>query len=131
MPQSDEITQQTSSVDKSFIAEVMGGDFGLADGYWWLGVFGGGLLSIPVAIFNEALGMPQAAAVLFLIYVVYIVPVLIGIWNAAGKYKGRKVWAITARVIAVLAALKVASVLLAIPGAFASLDVKILCDRTS
>ena len=119
MPQSDEITRPTSSVKKSFIAEVMGGDFGLANTYWWLGVFGGGLLSIPIAIFNEALGMPKAAAVLFLIYVAYIVPVLIGIWNAAGKYKGRKVWAITARVIAVLGALKVVTVLLTVPGAFA------------
>jgi len=119
MPQSDEITRPTSSAEKSFIAEVMAGDFGLANAYWWLGVFGGGLLSIPIAIFNEALAMPKAAAVLFLIYLVYIVPVLIGIWNAAGKYKGRKAWAITARVIAVLAALKVASVLLAVPGAFA------------
>ena len=119
MPQSDNTTQPPSSAEKSFIAEVIGGDFGLANTYWWLGVFGGGLLSIPIAIFNEALAMPKAAAVLFLIYVVYIIPVLIGIWNAAGTYKGRKVWAITARVIAVLGAVKIVSVLLTVPGAFA------------
>jgi hypothetical protein len=119
MPQSDDMPQPSSSAEKSFIAEVIAGDFGLANTYWWLGVFGGGLLSIPVAIFNEALERPKVAAVLFLIYVIYIVPVMVGIWNAAGKYKGRKVWAIAARIIAVIGALKIASVLLALPGAFA------------
>src|SRR5882762_7136680 len=115
MPHSDETTRPTSSAEKSFIAEVMAGDFGLANAYWWLGVFGGGLLSIPIAIFNEALGMPKLAAVLFLIYLFYIVPVIVGVWNAAGKYEGRKVWAITARIVAGVGALKILSVLLAIP----------------
>ena len=63
-------------------------------------------------------GRPKVAAVLFLIYVIYIVPVIVGIWNAAGKYKGRKIWAITARVVAVIGAFKIVSVLLALPRAF-------------
>ena len=119
MPQSDDTSQPTSSADKSFIAEVMAGDFGLANTYWWLGVFGGGLLSIPIVIFNEALGQPKVAAILFLIYVLYIVPVIIGIWNAAGKYKGRRVWAITARIVTVLSALKILSAFITLLRAFA------------
>ena|ERR1700730_2536552 len=119
MPQSDDTPQPALSADKSFIAEVMAGDFGLANAYWLLGVFGGGLLCIPIVIFNEALGRPKVAAVLFLVYVAYIVPVGIGIWNAAGKYKGRKVWAITARIVVVIGALKILTALLALPRAFA------------
>jgi hypothetical protein len=98
---------------------VIAGDFGLANTYWWLGVFGGALLSIPAVVVSEALQRPRVAAVLFLVFVAYIVPVMIGIWNAAGRYQGRKLWAILARVVVVIAAVRVVSVLIALPGALA------------
>jgi hypothetical protein len=119
MTESDNLAQPASAGDKGFIAQVLAGDFGLANAYWLLGVIGGGLLSLPIVIFAEALERPKIAAILFVAYLIYIVPVLVGIWNAAGKYKGRKLWAVLARVAVVIGALKILTVLLVLPKAFA------------
>jgi len=45
-----------------------------------------------------------------LAYTAYEIPVIIGTWRAANKYKGSKIWAVLAKIAVVLGAIMLAVV---------------------
>ena len=121
MPESDGLPQGTFAASKNFFAEVMAGDFGLGATYWFLGVVGGLLLMLPIWVVRDALGQPGVASILSLIYLAYIIPVMIGVWNAAGKYEGRKVWAVAARIVVVIQSVRIVAALVTVLFSFFAL----------
>ena len=93
------------------IKNIWRGDAGLAVTYWGYGMLGGALLSIPLAFVTPG-STPAIIAVLF--FVVYFILVYVGIWRAAAKYQGPKIWAFLPRAAIVLT---VASVVIGIGAA--------------
>lgn len=74
------------------------GDFGLAKTYWLFGVLGNFLISLPLNLLTGLVPI----AVYSLFSLAYGVTVLLGIWNAANRYTGFKLWAILAKLAAIL-----------------------------
>jgi hypothetical protein len=81
------------------IKNIWRGDAGLAATYWGYGMLGGALLSIPLAFVTPG-SIPAIIAVLS--FVLYFVLVYVGIWRAAAKYQGPKIWAFLPRAAIVL-----------------------------
>lgn len=82
---------------KDSFKSLKDGDFGLAKTYWLFGVLGNLLISITL---NFLTGLAMAIYSLFSL--AYGVTVLLGIWNAANRYTGFKLWAILAKLAAIL-----------------------------
>ncbi len=104
-------TQPTPPTTKRSLRGILGfpyrvvrGDAGLALTYWLYGVVGTSVLAMLV----RHLGSTPALAVV----VVYTILVWIGVWNAASRYEGKKIWRWLAKTMVVLAI--VAMVLIAI-----------------
>jgi hypothetical protein len=72
------------------IKNIWTGEAGLAVTYWGYGAVGGALFGIPLALVSPG-STPAIIAVLS--FTVYCVLVNVGIWRAAGKYQGPKIWA--------------------------------------
>lgn len=80
------------------------GDAGLAMSYWIYGVVAGFIWGIALRILNPVPG--SSIAKLFLACMAaYFIVVYVGIWRAASKYQGNKVWSSLARFVVVLGAL--------------------------
>lgn len=80
------------------------GDFGLAKTYWLFQV----LPALIVSIANEMVP-PNTAVVLLLLFCLYEMFALPGVWNAATRYPGPSVWAVFAKIGVVGAACSIAS----------------------
>ena len=78
------------------LTKLTSGSLGLARTYWLFGVGGSALLGLAIVVIAPEPGSTLARALL-LGAAVALVPVLIGIWRAAGAYTGRKAWATLAR----------------------------------
>lgn len=76
------------------IRNVWRGDAGLALTYWVYGVLGGAVLGIPLAFVTP--GSALAIIEVFCL-VTFLIWVNVGIWRAAGKYKGPKIWSFLSR----------------------------------
>lgn len=83
---------------KGFFSKLSNGDFGLARTYWLYGVVVGIVINLVIQVVPSI----GAIAVVLALATVYQVMVLLGIWRAATRYQGRKVWAILAKFAAVL-----------------------------
>lgn len=81
------------------INNIWRGDAGLAVTYWGYGMLGGALLSIPLAFVTPG---SISALIAVLSFVLYCVLVYVGIWRAAAKYQGPKIWAFLPRAAIVL-----------------------------
>lgn len=90
----------------AFFRALIRGDFGLAKTYWLYGVAAGyafnGLMSVVTS-------RTMLAGIIF-VYVAYSIPVLIGIWRAANRYQGPRVWPVLAKVGTVVGCLLVGMV---------------------
>lgn len=77
------------------IARVWRGEEGLARTYWGWSFLGGILWGVAINLLppGNPLGIPVLLA-----FLVYIVIVSVGIWRAATKYQGPRVWAVLAKV---------------------------------
>jgi len=94
--------------DKGFFEKLSDGDFGLAKTYWLYGV----LVSIVGTILMQGAalsGSKALAIVLLLVTIVYAAFQLTGVWNAAKRYTGLKIWAILARIAVVIGVLSLLS----------------------
>ncbi len=86
-----------SDLKKGFIKKLISGDFGLAATYWQYGIITGIILSIILVLlipeemnyFNKTL-LPFFIG--YLIYIAYMVISGVGVFNAALKYNGSKIW---------------------------------------
>ena len=74
------------------------GDFGLAKTYWLFGVLGNLILTLPM----DGIDNFTPFAIYSLLCLAYSVTVLLGIWNSANRYTGFKLWAILAKLAAIL-----------------------------
>ena len=80
---------------KGFFHQLSDGDFGLAKTYWLYYVLVGVVL-VPLAEnFITSVGVFIAIMVGF---VLYEIPVLLGMWRASNKYAGPNVWAVLAKI---------------------------------
>lgn len=95
-----------------FFSKLSRGDYGLAKTYWLYGVLVGVVVNIVFSIVKS----PGIIAIAMLAYIAYGVPVIMGIWRAATKYTGPKIWAVLAKIACVLGAFMLAVGLLAIVG---------------
>jgi len=83
---------------KGFIKQLISGDYGLARTYWLYFVLGG--MAINLLLFfpmsSSSLGL---IVVSMLAAIAYDIVVLTGIWNAAARYTGSKIWSVLAKII--------------------------------
>lgn len=94
------------------IENVWTGKAGLARTYWLYGVAAGFAWGVPFATVTPGSYLAMAIGALF---VVYLIVVNVGIWRAASRYEGPKVWGILAKAaVAAFPALLVVGTLLAI-----------------
>ena len=96
------------SSENGFFGKLANGDFGLAKTYWLYGV----LLSVVVNILSSAISSTETLVIIVLALAAYSVPLYMGIWKAANKYKGQKIWSILAKIATVLGVIMVVSSLM-------------------
>ncbi len=95
------ILETIEAVDKprtNFFMKLICGDYGLALTYW---VFFVGVGVIFRIIFSSITSVTALTLVL-LVYIPYTIVVMLGVWNAADRYKGSKVWAVLAKILVIL-----------------------------
>lgn len=90
--------------DGPLFARLIDGDFGLAKTYWLFGALVGFLWSFPVAILQFT-GHSTFSNVLLFVHLGYSYIVMAGVWSAANRYDGLKLWAILAKISVVLGVL--------------------------
>lgn len=83
---------------KGFFSKLISGDFGLAKTYWLFGMVVGIVFNLIIKVM-PSLG---AVAIVLAVATVYQVMVLLGVWRSSNRYQGWKVWAILAKIAAVL-----------------------------
>ena len=79
---------------RGFFVKLANGDFGLAKTFWLYGI----LVSIVVKLISEAVTSIGGLVILILAFMAYNIPLLMGIWRAANKYHGPKIWAVLAKI---------------------------------
>jgi len=100
----------------SLIARLWRGNVSLFKTYWGFGVLGGILLNIAYFLFVENNYMRIASLrygeyifyAISILAVLYSIFILIAIWRSAGKYTGRRLWSILARIAVILGFIQVA-----------------------
>ena len=83
---------------KGFFGKLVNGDYGLAKTYWLFGV-------LVAAIFIIVMNVPMSWRWYLFIaigYTIYLFPLYVGIWSAANKYQGHKVWAVLAKIVVII-----------------------------
>lgn len=112
---------------KGFFGKLSRGDYGLAKTYWLYvvllpGVFGAlfqfsAMRVLPAPVFEEfsadeflrltllnAAKTSVASAIFSIILLPYYIAAYVGVWRAASRYEGRRLWSVLAKVVCVLAA---------------------------
>jgi len=84
-----------------FFRKLSNGDFGLAKTYWLYGV----VVGIAFRVLTAIIPSPVLVAILSVAWIAYAVFLYMGIWKAASKYTGEKIWAVLAQIMVVLGAL--------------------------
>lgn len=74
------------------------------------------MVGVVVNIITNVIASIGGLVILMLAYTAYEIPVIMGVWRAANKYQGSKIWAILAKIAVVLGAIMLAVGLLAIIG---------------
>lgn len=92
------------STEKGFFWKLINGDLGLAKTYWIFGVLGGSVISTASGFIDSI----AALVVYIAIHAAYNAVVMLGVWKAAKKYQGRKIWATLAQVMVILVAVSTA-----------------------
>jgi hypothetical protein len=78
-----------------FFRKLANGDLGLAQTYWLYGV----LVSIAFRILTAVIPSIPVIVILSLVWIAYSIPLYMGIWRAATRYSGPKVWSILAKIM--------------------------------
>lgn len=103
-----EVSNESTSVSSEsdgFFSKLISGDYGLPKTYWLFGVLGNLMFIVPIALAAATKSMPILVLAL-LASVVYSLIVAVGIWRAADKYLGQKVWAVLAKIAVILGILR-------------------------
>ena len=93
---------------KSFFVKISSGDFGLAKTYWlyWA------LLLPPVNATMIIVPTTATLVIVALVNAAYLIPVVIGVWRAANRCEGRKIWAVLAMIGFALAMISIVLILI-------------------
>lgn len=90
----------------NIIETIWNGDAGLAKTYWIYGIIAGFAWGLILALVNFRPGSREI--ILFLnCFGIYFFVVNVGIWRAANKYEGRRVWALLGKLAAALSMFQV------------------------
>lgn len=81
------------SVPDRFLPKLANGDFGLAKTYWLYGVIIGLFASFLSNLITSIAGL----VIFMLVFTIYEIPVLMGVWRASRKYQAPNIWAILAK----------------------------------
>ncbi len=93
-----------------FLAKIASGYFGLAKTFWVCGF----MVRVIANVLLNNITSTTGFVVFGIVYSVYEILVLMGIWNASDNYKGPAVWAVLAKIAVVLGAIMLAVGLFAI-----------------
>ncbi len=99
-----------STSEKGFLKKLRDGDYGLAKTYWLYGIGFSIIIGIIIQIIFAAMGRSGIviAFIVILISIIYTAFFqLPGLWRAAKKYQGAKIWAILAQIIVIITAISI------------------------
>jgi hypothetical protein len=99
-----EIMDDLKTREDDFLTKLFSGKLGLATTYWVYGVLGGIVWAVCIAALDlDPEGTPiQLTWMLFGIYYFFV---YVGIWRAANRYSGNKIWAILAKFVVIIVVL--------------------------
>lgn len=100
-------TTDIENAVSNFIANLWKGDFGLAMTYWVYGVLGGIVWAVGILTLNAERESDLEKVIFFLMGTYYFI-IYVGIWQAANKFTGSKVWAVLAKFVVVIVVLPTA-----------------------
>ena len=88
--------EKQSDPISGFFGRLARGDYGLAKTYWIFGV----VVGIATQILAEIASNFGLGALYFVVFInlLYLIPLTLGIWRATNLYKGKKIWAILAKI---------------------------------
>jgi hypothetical protein len=89
---------------EDFPSNLWEGNFGLPMTYWVYGVLAGFVWAAGIFALNLEPDSDHVKLIYFLM-ATYYAAVYVGIWQAANKYTGSKVWAVLAKFVVVIVAL--------------------------
>jgi hypothetical protein len=112
MNENENMENDSETLEKGFFGKLSNGDFGLAKTYWLYGVLAGFIVNIAMKPITS-IGL---LVCVMLAYTAYAIPVIMGTWRAANKYKGSKIWEILAKIAVVLGAISLIIGLISIVG---------------
>lgn len=103
----DEVKEEQLPQQKNLLENLFDGDLGLAMTYWVYGVLGGILWGVGIAALKPD---PEGDLIklVWLLFACYYFVVYVGIWQAADKFVGNKVWAILAKFTIIVVVLPLA-----------------------
>lgn len=96
--------------NQNFFIKFWNGDLSLPMSYWLVGIVFGIILGLVIGLFVGISGMPEIA--INIILIPWYVYTAVGIWRSSDKYKGKKFWAILAKIAIVLGVISSLSQLL-------------------
>ena len=94
--------QKSANKNRGFFSKLINGDCGLAQTYWFYGFVINLLFNVLLVLFSKTIPDRNLVLITLIISIIWNFLVLIGIWRAAGKYKGPKIWAILARIVVII-----------------------------
>jgi len=94
--------QKSANKNRGFFSKLINGDYGLAQTYWFYGFVINLLFNVLLVLFSKTIPDRNLVLITLIISIIWNFLVLIGIWRAAGKYKGPKIWAILARIVVII-----------------------------
>jgi len=90
---------------RGFFKKLSNGDFGLAKTFWLYGVLVGLILDsiviITISADDEPIVMSSISLVFILLFIIYEIPVFMGIWRTGNRYEGSKIWVTLAKIAVV------------------------------
>ncbi len=112
-PKTDTSVLNTSQ-EKGFLKKLRDGDYGLAKTYWLYGI----IVSVVVGFLIRMIFMAMKKDGILLAFIIVLIGIIYtalfqlpGLWRAARRYQGPKIWAILGQIIVVITALGIPFVL--------------------
>jgi serine/threonine protein kinase len=96
------IASDSATATQGFFGKLLNGDCGLARTYWLYGVLVNIVFYILMTSLPSRIWDLRILRAVLLVHTAYQIAVYIGVWRAAGQYRGRKLWAILAKTAVVL-----------------------------
>ncbi len=98
-------TINETAVEKGFFKKLRDGDYGLAKTYWLYGIVVGIVFAFIERLILMAMGKEGVLLALVIVLVSFVYAVFFqiqGLWRAAKKYQGSRIWAILAQIVVVV-----------------------------